>query len=139
AEVNVEYGDDAGYVLLKASGEFSCLWSSDVNMQEIQRVVTKESSVMAPVEKGVVLGTLELKLRGETIATVPLVTATAIERDELKYKLAVAKLFPESKMFKRAVIISLGIFVLYTALFIALAAKKSTRRRRKPAINKKIR
>ncbi len=139
AEVGVEYGDEKSHVLLKASLEYSCLWSSDAKFEEIQRVITKEDSVIAPVEKGVEMGTLELRYRGETIATIPLITVSAVERDEFKYKLTVAKRFPKSSMFKRAGYITFGIIFLYTALFIAFATKRTAKRRRRPSPSKRIR
>lgn len=126
--VEVNYGKDSGFVLVKPAKEYSALWSSDVNIDSIKHVVKKEESVNAPVKEGDKLGVLELQYNGEVISQVDLVATKSVSRDNLKYYFAVAKLFPSSKFFKIAIFASLGIFLVYTILFVTIYSKRKRRR-----------
>lgn len=130
-EVKVEYGDKADYVLVKPENEYSTLWATNVDISTIQRIISVESSVMAPVNKGDKLGTMELKLNGQTITKVNLVAIKSIERSKWEYRIAIAKKFPSSLMFKKAIYISMGLLVIYTFLFILINTKKTKKNKRK--------
>lgn len=137
-EIYVEYGKGASHVLLKTNDEFSCLWSSDASANEIQRVVLKESeSIIAPIAKDTKLGTLQIMQRGVVIAEIDLVAASSVERDNTRYKIQVAQNFFSSKMFKYAIYISIGLVILYSAMYFAVLANSGKRKRRNNSSAKK--
>lgn len=116
--IPVAYGDGTDVVNLKTADGFSQIWQTSVDLSTIQRIVTKKEDVVAPVKAGDVLGAVELRIQGETIAVIDLVAVKDVERDTLSEKLTIAKSFIGSKHFKTAIVISVLIFVFYTVLFI---------------------
>lgn len=127
--VSVQYGDGADVVNLKTAEGFSQIWQTSVDISTIQRVITKRDNVVAPVQSGDVLGSVELRVAGETMAVIDLVAVKTIERDVLKEKLEIAKSFIGSKRFKLAIWISVGFFILYTLLFIVYLNVRSKKMR----------
>lgn len=140
SEIKVLYGEGTSHVLLRANKDVQMFWPSDVDISSIEFVAHHEDSVIAPVKEGDKLGTLELKIRGETFATTDLYAASSVKRNEFKYNLQIAKQFPHSKMFKTALLGCLVVFLVYTILYMILSSKKSksTFSTRKPKRNKKI-
>lgn len=126
--VEVKYGDKANHVLVKPLEDYSCLWSKEIPDEAVKQVLTMEESVVAPVHKGEVLGTLELIYNGETIKKVDLIATSSVQRDELQYKLSVAKQFTSSKMFKTAAFACVSILIIYTILFIIVRSKRKNKR-----------
>jgi D-alanyl-D-alanine carboxypeptidase len=116
-ELKVAYADDtANFVQLSPAESFTMLWNDELNLNTIQREITLEKNVIAPVEKGQQLGTVTLTLAGEELVKIPLVAVKDVDRSAWEVnKQAVVK-FPQSKYLKRTIII-LSVFV---ALYILL-------------------
>ena len=95
-----------------------------------------EKDVVAPVKKGAKLGTIELKLSGETLATVDLIAKDNVERSDLEYNLNIAKQFTSSAWFKTAIGVIILLIVLYIIFYITVTRKK---RRKNKRVNKKRR
>lgn len=140
SEIKVLYGKESSYVLLRSNKDIEMFWPSDVDLKSIEFIAHHEDAVVAPVKEGDKLGTLELKIRGETFATTNLYAASSVDRDEFKFYLQIAKQFPHSKMFKNALLGCLVVFLLYTILYIVFSTKKpkSTFSKRKPTKRRKI-
>ncbi|MGN1480796.1 D-alanyl-D-alanine carboxypeptidase family protein [Porcipelethomonas sp.] len=118
AEIKVEDSDGSGYVLVKPKEELSTLWYNDIDTTSIQKNIKLADSVTAPVKKGEKLGEIELKLSDEVIAKVDLVAADNVDRSFIKFNLSMAKSFFSNKWFKRAMIISSIISLLYLCICI---------------------
>lgn len=123
--IDVEYGKNASHVNLKPAEEFTALWPNDIDYKSaVKHKIIMEESVIAPVKEGDKLGKLELVYNGEVIFTTDLIAVSSVERNNVKYKLNVAKQFPSSNMMKLAVYICLGIITLYTLFFITRVRKR---------------
>lgn len=59
AEVAVDSAERTGYVLVRPETDCITLWCTDVDISAIQKTITLQENVHAPVEKGQQLGTLE--------------------------------------------------------------------------------
>lgn len=132
-EVPVKFSAGEDFVIVHPDKDFSMLWDKHVDLSSIQRVSTLVEEVVAPIKQGTKLGTIELKLSGETLVTVDLVAATSEERSALKYNLDVAKRFTASAWFKGGVAIIVALVVGYVVLYLTLTRKK---RRRVKRVNK---
>ncbi len=91
ASVKVEMGENADVSLLKPAGSFSTLLPKDLDTSVIQQKVTitaeknENEAVVAPIEKGQVMGTLQLSLDGEVLWTTNLVASQSIELSQYEY------------------------------------------------------
>jgi D-alanyl-D-alanine carboxypeptidase (penicillin-binding protein 5/6) len=75
-QIPVINGQDVDRVQLLPAGEFNYLLPSDLDKSVILRSITLHNNeIEAPVTKGEILGFVELKLEGETLAVINLVAA----------------------------------------------------------------
>lgn len=87
ATVEVEMGKNADEVGIVTTEEYFTLIPKSLDSTAIQQILPTVEPFTAPVEKGESVGMLELKLNGETLTYIPLVTETGIELDMIaKYK-----------------------------------------------------
>ena len=129
AEIPVRFGNgDNDFVLLKPAEEYSSLWLNTISLTSIQIDKDLDKYAIAPVEKGQKLGTLNLKLSGDSICTVDLVAVSDIERSTTKFNLEVAKQFKNSRWLKRGLTISTVLTLIYIIVCI-YAYKVSVKRK----------
>lgn len=119
-EIPVELADGNNYVLAKPKEELSMLWYDDVDTSLISKDNIKwyKTSLQAPVKKGEPLGTVTLEYAGEQIGTVELVAVSDVERSTAKYNWYAAKMFPKASWFKKSLLISGLICLLYILVCI---------------------
>lgn len=131
-ELPVELADGNDYVLARPEHEVSLLWYDEIDISLISRsnIVWNEEKLQAPVNAGELLGKVTLEYSGEPLATVNLVAVSDVKRSSMKYTIYAAKLFPKSRWFKNAFIISGILCGLYIALCIYAAVMR--RKRKKP-------
>lgn len=127
-ELTVENAKDIDYVILKPAHEVLMLWPDTQDRSAIQRIITKEDSVKAPIKHGQKLGTIELRLAGENVCTVDLIAGNDVKQSFVKFNLSVMPGFVKSGWIRTAIWVSL----LITALYIAVCALFYIRFRRLP-------
>ncbi len=120
AEVSVQYGDGVDYVIVKPAEEFSRIWNTRVTDNSIHKIIKVETDVVAPVEAGQKLGTMELQYGGETLTVIDLIATNSVNRDQRAEMLTVAKSFIGSDSFYSAIKYSVIFFAAYTVLIIIL-------------------
>lgn len=123
-EANVSYGKDADFVTLKPANEVSKIWLNSIDISKVERKITVDEDIIAPVYKGDTLGKLDLIYEGETIGSVNLVATNDLERASVKAEAAVASKFFSSKQFRIALVIIITVVVLYILIFKAIANKR---------------
>ena len=126
-QVPVKFSSGKDYVLVESSEDYSTLWPSTLDLSAIQRVINLEEEVVAPVQKGAKLGTMELRLSGETLISVELVAKNDVERSEFDYNIYLAKQFMSSAWFKTA----LAVIVVLVLLYIIVHTTSNRKKRRK--------
>lgn len=84
-QAKVEKGDNADVVGLVTTESFSTLLPKSTGESAVQKVLPTVEPLVAPVEAGKTIAELELRLNGDTIATIPLVTNRSIEMDPKVY------------------------------------------------------
>ena len=127
AEVEVSNSDGNSYVLVRPETDCIVLWNSEVDTSAVQKVITLEEDVMAPVEAGQELGYMELKFSGEVIATIPLVAVSGVERSFSKYNLYALKNFHHSPWFRYGLVAAciLTAFYILLCIYAAYRAKRN--------------
>jgi D-alanyl-D-alanine carboxypeptidase (penicillin-binding protein 5/6) len=131
SELSVKYAKGDGTVLVKPADNFQMLWDDNIDPNAIERIITTEKNLYAPIEKGQKLGTLELSFSGETLTVIDLVATTDVERSDYKVNAEAAKRFNESGWFKAAIWISVLLCALYLGLCIYAYMNVGRRRRRR--------
>lgn len=127
-ELVVENAKDDNYVILKPAEEVLMLWPDTQDRGAIQRIITKNENVSAPIRRGDKLGEIELRLAGSTICKTDLIAANEVERSVIKYNMAIIPEFLSSSWIRlalRASLLLTGIYVL--ACFLASLAHKRAR------------
>lgn len=132
-EIPVSMASGQDYVTLVASSDITALLPNDVQSTAIQKTPTLAQKVVAPVAQGTVLGQLELKLSGETIAVVPLVASENIKRNEMVFLLNTFKGFFFQPLVIALTIVLLLLILLYMMFILRykqLKRRRATRTRR---------
>lgn len=111
---------NSGYVLAKPKEEVTMLWYDEIDTSLISRdnITWYKTDLQAPVKKGELLGEVTLEYSGEPLATVELVAVSDVERSWTKYNLYAAQMFTKSNWFKKAIVISCVLCVLYILICI---------------------
>ena len=122
-EADVSYGKDADFVTLKPANEVSKIWLNSIDVSKVERKITVDENIIAPVYKGDNLGNLELIYEGETIGSVKLVATSDLPRATVKAEAAVASRYFSSKQFKIALVIIIFAIIIYTVIFKAITKK----------------
>lgn len=128
-EIPVAMGSGQDYVTLVASKDINALLPNDVQSTAIQKNRTLAKDVTAPVAQGTVLGQLELKLSGETIAIVPLIASEDVKRNEMVFLLNTFKDF----FFQPIVIVLVLTLLLLILLYMAFMLRYKQLKRRRAA------
>ncbi len=124
----VEKGEDADSVGVVTTEDFYTLMPKSLDKSAVQQIKPEISTLTAPVEKGKSVGDLELRLNGETLTKIPLVTEREIALD------AVASYREKIGNFLKApatIAAGAALVVLVTALIVLRVVNK--RRARKAA------
>ncbi|MBR1864516.1 MAG: D-alanyl-D-alanine carboxypeptidase [Ruminococcus sp.] len=127
-DVKVAFGKKVDYANLKPAGGYSQMWPLNVDIGEVQRVITVKENIVAPIEKGDVLGQMELRYNGETITTIDLVSTSSVERSPVKEKLAIAKSYFSSTLFKVTLGLIIAGLTAYCIVHFILAQRKYLRK-----------
>ena len=122
-EVKVLNAEGDDYVILKPKADFSCIWCDTADVKNIQQIIDAPKETEAPVNVGDKLGTVTLKLAGETLAQIDLVASSAVERSFWKYNLNEMPGFFKSIFLKRTWIVALILSLLYIGLCIFFAVR----------------
>ncbi len=129
ARVDVLQGDGADYVQLKPMNDYATLLPKNLDRSAIQSIVTVfDEEITAPVEKGEVLGTIELKLTDETLTIMNLIAADGIDRSQTAYFLEQAQKLLDQTWFKASVAILVSLVIFLVILNAVNKAKRSKKK-----------
>ena len=127
-EIPVKYSDETDFVLLNPAEKIEALIPSSADVSSIQRIVEPSyTELEAPIKAGSKVGTITLRLNGQTVAVVDAVAAQDIERSELLYYIDIAKNVITSKWF----LLGAGAIFFFLAVYIIIAISSNNRRKRR--------
>jgi len=130
-QVKVELVKDRDVVSVFPEREVEYLLRTDIDIDSsVQKIITLEESVDAPVRIGDVLGTLEVRYEDQTIDVVNLVAGEDLERDQWLYLLRRIKNFLQSTPFKIGVVVFVVLLIGYI-IFAVMSNRRKRRRRRR--------
>jgi D-alanyl-D-alanine carboxypeptidase (penicillin-binding protein 5/6) len=122
AEIPVKYSAGSDTLMLYPADSMMTILPSSSDGTATQKFFHLPDYVAAPVQQGDVVGTVELRLAGETIGTVDLIAGQTIERSNVLYTLAQFQNFLGSTYLRVVLILSAislciyGIWALQNAL-----------------------
>ena len=119
-ELQVKLAEGNDYVLARPKEDFTILWYEEVDTSVIDksRITWYKNTLEAPVEKDEPLGELQIIYSGEVLGTVEVVAVSGVKRSQSKYNLYVARLFPKSRWFNKALLISCLLCAIYVIVCI---------------------
>ena len=124
-EVKVTMGKDADFVSVAPKTDLLCLLPIGVDIDQVERRITLPDSIAAPVEKGQVLGTIELVYDGQKYASGELISFTAVDRSVFMYFLNQIRGF-----FMTPIVLLISSIVFVVLLFYFMVVRRAARRRR---------
>lgn len=127
-DVPVEYGRKIDYANLKPAGGYSRMWPANISVEDVEQRITVKENIVAPIEKGDVLGKMELIYNGETLAEIDLISTTKVERSPVKERIKIVKSYFRSGTFKVTAGIVIGGISLYCIICFLIAQRKYLRR-----------
>lgn len=130
-KVNNAEGDDV--VVLRPAQGYSCIWCDTTDINSVQQIFDKPAEVDAPVKAGDKLGTVTLKLSGDTLAEIDLIAASSVERSFWKYNLSEIPGFFRSKYLKRTWVLAIVFSLIYIALCVFFAFRYHEERKKRAA------
>lgn len=146
SNIKVDMGENADVVILKPSSSFSTLLPTDMDTSIIDQkvIITAEkndnNAIVAPIEKGQVLGTVELYLEDDLIWSSNLVASQSIELSQVEYTMRMINSIFDKGWFK-ACVISLAVLIVLDIILNAVQknriAKLEARQRRRAGADRK--
>ena len=103
------------------------MWPVNIPIEDVEKRITVRDNIVAPVEKGDVLGTMELIYKGEVLAVIDLISTTKVERSPVKERARITKAYFGSKLFKVTGSIVLLCIGAYCVFCFLLAQRKYLR------------
>ena len=115
AEIPVKYSADTDTLQLYPADSMMTLLPSTGDGSVTQKYFHLPDSVCAPVQQGDVVGTVELKLAGETIGVVDLIAGQDVSRNPLLFTVARFQEFLGSLYLKVVITLSIISIIIYFA------------------------
>ena len=128
-EVDVALGENASHVILVPENDFMKLMPKNIDASAVQKTFKKYDMVQAPVEKGDVLGVMDIKFKGETLTSINLVASNSVIRSETEYYIERLKI----EVNKTWVKISVVLFVILLICTIVTRTVENSRKRKSRA------
>lgn len=137
ATIPVEQGENADLVQLKPMEDYSTLLPVDIDNSAINRDIKLNAEMLvAPVTKGTILGTVDLKIADETLITISLVAADDVALSQTAYLAEKIKGVLNQTWLKVGLVI---LALLVIALVILRAVNTSKKNKKKKRQNQRIR
>lgn len=146
SNVKVDMGEESDTAILKPASSFSTLLPTNLDTSVIDQKITitadtnDNNAVVAPIEKGQVMGTLELIMDGEVIATRNLIASQSISLSQFEYTMRMINSIFDKSWF-RLCIAALAVLIIINLILNGIQksriAKMEARQRRRNNINKK--
>lgn len=130
-DAKVEFGKGTDYVNLRPEKGCTIQWPTDLAQDQIKKRITVFNNIVAPVEKGDVLGYLELEYNGSVISKIDLIATSTVERSEFSSNVKVAGAYFGSKEFKWALFVIIMIFAVYSVGFFVFMQLKYQKKSKK--------
>lgn len=132
-EVKVNNAEAEDYVLVKPTEGYSCIWCDTTDIKSVQKIYNWPDTVNAPVHAGDKVGTVTLKLSGETLAEIDVVASSDVARSFWKYNLSEIPGFFKSKYLRRTWILGIVLSLLYIGGCVFFAFRYHEERKQRAA------
>lgn len=123
-QVDVEKGLEADKVGVITTEDFFTLMPKSLDPSAIQQIKPTVDPFVAPVDKGVSVGELELRFNGETLTKIPLVTESRVELDIIEDYKEKAINIAKSPQFITSVIVLILLIITYIVARSVIKKKK---------------
>lgn len=126
-EVKVELSAKGDHLVLTPAKSLSQVVPNDLDVSQLERKITTEPVIYAPVKKGDVLGSLVLEKEGVVYGEVDLVSNSDVSRSTVLYYLHLIKMF-FSNIWVRIICIILAVLIV---IYIIIMINNNRRRKRR--------
>lgn len=126
-EVKVELSAKGDHLVLTPAKSLSQVVPNDLDVSQLERKITTEPVIYAPVKKGDVLGSLVLEKDGVVYGEVDLVSNSDVSRNTVLYYLHLIKMF-FSNIWVRIICIILAVLIV---IYIIIMINNNRRRKRR--------
>ena len=132
-EVAVNNAEDSDYVIVQPTEGYSCIWCDTTDIKSVQKGFNWPEKIDAPVHAGDKVGTVVLKLSGETLAEIDVVAASDVKRSFWRYNLSEIPGFFKSKYLRNTWILGIVLSLLYIGGCVYFAFRYHEDRKKRAA------
>lgn len=132
-EVIVNNAEEDNFVLVKPAEGYSCIWCDTTDVKSVQKIYDWPQEINAPVHAGDKIGTVTLKLSGETLAEIGVVAQSDVARSFWKYNLSEIPGFFKSKYLRSTWILGIILSLLYIGGCVYFAFRYHEERKKRAA------
>lgn len=133
-EMRVRYSSDTNIVRLLPLDDIKAVLPREADTKAISRIYDMPEQIDAPVQKGSVIGSVQLMLGGATIGSVQLVAAEDVQRNPTLFMMNEVGNFFSGTYFRVLVVLVISAAVLY-GFGIFLVANSRARKRKSAAVS----
>ncbi len=112
-QIDVDKGLDADKVGVAAAEDYYTLLPKSLDKSTIQQIRHVEDMLEAPIKKGTEVGDLELRLNGETLTKIKLVTEADVELNMMAYYTEKIKNIISTPQFIAIIVVLVLLIILY--------------------------
>ncbi|MGI5958068.1 MAG: D-alanyl-D-alanine carboxypeptidase family protein [Massiliimalia sp.] len=127
-EIPVRLSTTKDHIIALPAEDVSLLMPDSIDLSAIQRIPHVDKVMDAPIQAGEKIGTLELKLKDETLATVDLVSDSTVERSTFLFIGDQIRKFFSQPIIKIALILLVILIIAYVIFATWYNKKKKARR-----------
>ncbi|MBQ8920615.1 MAG: D-alanyl-D-alanine carboxypeptidase [Oscillospiraceae bacterium] len=119
------------YVKVRPVSGYSCIWCDTTDINSVKPIGDWPTKLNAPVYVGTKLGTVTLKLSGETLAEIDVVASYTVERSFWQYNLHKIPGFFTMGQVKKILILGIVLSLIYIGLCVFFAFRYHEDRKRR--------
>lgn len=131
AEAKIKLSNSRSHVLLSPEKDFIYLLPDNIDVSSVQKVINIPEFIKAPVKKGDVVGTVDFKLKDESLGVINLVSEEDIDNDLFLTIIDTIGTIVSSIWFKITIAVLILLVLLYFVLIIVYRNKKNNKKPRK--------
>lgn len=137
SEVKVALASNKDHVLAVPKEKISLLMPVDLDLSTIQKLPSLNENIKAPIKRGDKVGTLELKLKNETLATVDLVANEDVDRSTILFIIDQIKSF-FGLLYVQIALLVLVLLIIAYIIFSIIYNKRKRRNRYSQKFKRKL-
>lgn len=128
-EIDIRLSTDCDRIVLQTASSLDAVVPIDIVMEDVTRTMNLPDDLVAPIQAGDVIGTMDVSYNGVEYGSVELVAIRDVSLSQVLYYADKLENFFKSSLFKRIVLTLVVVLAVYF-LYVVLIGRRRKRRRK---------